>query len=348
MPCPVVIVGVMPEHFEFPNIQKLWIPMQPIVSRDARNIRGLFTFARLAPGMTIDQADAEMDGIAARLASQYPDTNENYSGLVKPLREEFIPPDVTRVIWLMMAAATLVLFIACSNVANLQLARASARRREISVRTALGAQRGRIIRQLLTESVVLSLLSLPIGIILAQVGTRLIASAVPRDQVPYYITWEVDWRVLAFTVAVAVATAVLFGLFPALQASRGDLHGDLKEGTRGNSVRRSLLRSSLVVVQVALALVVADRRSAVRAHVCQPRLLRCRVRYEAAHDDAVLSAWRGIRGEGRESPARPGHRRARRGAAWHPRRVCLEPRAREWRRWRRQCDHRRQAERAGS
>jgi putative ABC transport system permease protein len=123
------------------------------------------------------------------------------------------------------------------------------------VRTALGAQRGRIIGQLLTESVVLSLLSLPIGVILAEVGTRLISSAVPTDQVPYYIRWVVDWRALAFTVGASVTTAVLFGLFPALQASRGDLHGDLKEGTRGNSVRRSLLRSSLVVVQVALALV---------------------------------------------------------------------------------------------
>ena len=252
---PSVIVGVMPEHFEFPFNQKIWIPIQPIVSKDARNIRGLFTFARLAPGVTMEQGAAELNGIAARLAKQYPETNENYTGLVKTLRAEFIPPEVTRVIWLMMAAATLVLFIACSNVANLQLARASARRREISVRTALGAQRSRIIGQLLTESVVLSLLSLPIGILLAEVGTRLISSAVPTDQVPYYIRWVVDWRALAFTVAIAIGTAVLFGLFPALQASRGDLHGDLKEGTRGNSVRRSLLRSSLVVVQVALALV---------------------------------------------------------------------------------------------
>ena len=171
------------------------------------------------------------------------------------LRERFIPPDVTLVIWLMMAGVTLVLLIACSNVANLMLARASARRREIAVRTAIGAARGRIVRQLLTEAVVLSLTAVPLGILLAEVGTRMIAAYMPPDQVPYYIHWEMDWRSLGYAVAIAVATAVAFGLFPALQMTRGNLHESLKEGTRGNSARRSLLRSSLVVVQVALALV---------------------------------------------------------------------------------------------
>ena len=155
----------------------------------------------------------------------------------------------------MMAGVTLVLFIACSNVANLLLARAAARRREISVRTALGAGRGRIVRQLLTESVVLGLISVPLGIVLAEVGTRLIAAGIPPDQVPYYVRWEMDWRSVAYTVVIAATTALVFGLFPALQASRGNLHETLKEGTRGNSVARSLLRSSLVVVQVAFALV---------------------------------------------------------------------------------------------
>ena len=155
----------------------------------------------------------------------------------------------------MMAGVTLVLFIACSNVANLLLARAAGRRREISVRTALGAGRGRIVRQLLTESVVLGLLSVPLGIALAAVGTRLIASGMPPDQVPYYVRWELDWRSVAYTVFVAAATALVFGLFPALQVSRGNLHDSLKEGTRGNTVGRSFLRSSLVVLQVAFALV---------------------------------------------------------------------------------------------
>src|SRR5205085_8383441 len=134
------------------------------------------------------------------------------------------------VIYAMMAGVTLVLFIACSNVANLLIARATGRRREIAVRAALGAGRGRIVRQLLTESVVLALAAVPLGILLAEAGTRLIAADLPPDQVPYYVKWSVDARAFAYTVVVAAATALLFGLFPALQVSRGNLHDGLKEG----------------------------------------------------------------------------------------------------------------------
>jgi len=252
---PTVIIGVMPEHFEFPNRNKLWIPMAPTASKEARNVRSVFTFARLDPGVTQAQVETEIESLAARLAAAHPDTNKDWTSRVFTLGERFIPPDVTLVIWLMMGAATLVLLVACSNVANLLIARASARRREITVRSALGAGRGRIIRQLLTESIVLSLFSVPLGMLLAQFGTRAIASALPPDQVPYYVTWTIDARSLAYTVAIAVLTAVLFGLLPAMQATRRNLHETLKEGTRGNSVRRSLVRSSLVVVQVTLALV---------------------------------------------------------------------------------------------
>jgi len=252
---PTVIVGVMPHGFEFPNSQKLWIPLAPVAASDPRTARNLFTMARLRPGVSIDLARADTAAIATRLAQQYPGDDEHWDLQLLTLRERFIPPDVTLVIWLMMAGVTLVLLIACSNVANLLLARASVRRREISVRTALGAARGRIIRQLLTEAVVLSLASVPFGVLLAEIGTRLIFGAMPLDQVPYYIRWEIDWRSLLYAVVVAVTTAVIFGVFPALQITRGNLHESLKEGTRGNSARRSLLRSTLVVVQVSLALV---------------------------------------------------------------------------------------------
>jgi putative ABC transport system permease protein len=252
---PAVIVGVMPPRFQFPENQKLWMPVTPVVNREPRGSRSLLLFGRLKPGVTDEQADAELKGITGRLARQYPDSNKDWEGSLRTLRDEFLPPDVTRVIWLMMAGVTLVLFIACSNVANLQLARAAVRRREISVRAALGAERKRIVTQLLTESVVLALVSVPLGMLLAQLGSRAIFDMMPADQVPYYITWQVDWRSFAFSIAVAVSTAVLFGLAPALQASRGDLHSDLKDGTRGNSVRSSPLRSALVVAQLSLAAV---------------------------------------------------------------------------------------------
>ncbi len=252
---PHVVIGVMPAGFAFPNNQRLWIPLAPVVSQDPRGTRGLFSFARMKPGVTIERARQDLDAIAGRLAVQYPLTNEGWTSQLRTLREAFLPDEVPLVLYLMMAGVTLVLFIACSNVANLLLARAAARRREISVRTALGAGRGRIVRQLLTESVVLGLISVPFGIVLAEVGTRLIAAGIPPDQVPYYVRWELDWRSVAYTVLIAATTALVFGLFPALQASRGNLHETLKEGTRGNSVAGSLLRSSLVVVQVAFALV---------------------------------------------------------------------------------------------
>ena len=252
---PHIVVGVMPQGFAFPNNQKLWVPLVPLVAKDLRTFRGLFAFGRLKPGVTMDRARQELDAIAGRLATQYPTTNEGWVSHLRTLREAFLPREVPLVLALMMAGVTLVLFIACSNVANLLLARAAGRRREISVRAALGAGRGRIVRQLVTESLVLGLLSVPLGILLAVVGTRLIASGIPPDQVPYYVHWEVDWRAVIYTVMIAAGTAVVFGLFPALQISRGNLHDTLKEGTRGNTVTKSFLRSTLVVAQIAFALV---------------------------------------------------------------------------------------------
>ena len=252
---PHLVVGIMPHGFAFPNNQRLWVPLVPLVAKDRRDFRGLFAFGRLKPGITMAQARQDLDAIAARLASQYPGTNDGWASRLRTLRDAFLPSDVPLVLLLMMAGVTLVLFIACSNVANLLLARAAGRRREISVRAALGAGRGRIVRQLLTESLVLGLLSVPLGILLAAAGTRLIASAIPPDQVPYYVHWEIDWRSVLYTVVIAAGTAVVFGLFPALQISRGNLHETLKEGTRGNSVAKSFLRSSLVVAQIAFALV---------------------------------------------------------------------------------------------
>jgi putative ABC transport system permease protein len=252
---PHEIVGIMPKGFKFPDNRQLWVPLTPLAHREARDDRSLRVYGRLAPGATLAQAADDVRAVTARLAADYPSSNDGWQGQVMDLRTEHIPPDVSLVIWLMMGAATLVLFIACSNAANLLLARATVRRREISVRAALGAGRGRIVRQLLTESAVFGLLSVPLGLAIAWAGTQLLTASMPPDQVPYYVTWRVDWRAIVYAVVVAVGTAVVFGLVPAWHATRGTLHDDLKEGTRGNSGVRSLARNTLVIAQVSLAIV---------------------------------------------------------------------------------------------
>src|SRR5688572_24311187 len=171
---PHTISGVMPPDFGLPENQRLWTALEPDTQNDARDLRYLFTFGRLRPDVSHERALADLQAVAGRLAREYPDTNEDVRARLEALREVFIPPDVTLILGLMMGGVTLVLFIACSNVANLLLARAARRRRELAVRVAIGAGRGRIIRQLLTESVVLALASVPLGLLLAIFGTRLI------------------------------------------------------------------------------------------------------------------------------------------------------------------------------
>jgi putative ABC transport system permease protein len=252
---PYEVVGVMPPGFAFPENQRLWVPLAARTNLEVRDSRFLFTFGRIKPGATQEQAGGELKAIGARLARDYPATNKGWGPRIRTLRETFIPDDVTLVLGLMMAGVTLVLFIACSNVANLLLARAAARRRELAVRVALGAGRWRIIRQLLTEGLVLSLASVPFGLMLAVGLTRLIFAQIPPGDIPYYITWNVDARSMIYSIAIAVSTALLFGLVPALQTTRREMQESLKDGARGNSGSRARVRNALVVSQVALALV---------------------------------------------------------------------------------------------
>ena len=254
---PHTVAGVMPVGFSFPETQKIWIPLGPIVHNEPRTARGLFTFGRLKPGVDISQAREELRSISAQLEKEYPTTNEGWITTARPLTDEFIPDDVRLILWTMMGAVTLVLLIACANVANLMMARSSGRQREFCVRAALGAGRAQLIRQLLVECVILGLASAPLGLAIAYFGVFLLDNAIPAGQVPYYIHWDVSPRVIAYTIAISAAAGLVFGLAPALQAGRLNLQEALRDGARGSgqSGRRARVRNALVVLEVAMALV---------------------------------------------------------------------------------------------
>nr|MDQ3313868.1 ABC transporter permease [Verrucomicrobiota bacterium] len=260
------IIGVMPAGFQFP-IQADPLDFYVTFAEDAvtadnstpqtaqRGNHSLESIARLKPGVTIDQAQADLATIAANLQKQYPDSNTNFDVAFKPLREDLIG-DVRTALYVLFGAVICVLLIANANVANLLLARASVRGKEMALRAALGASRSRIIRQLLTESGLLSALGGAFGLLIAKCGTDALIKAVPQN-IPRIATIELDALVLAFTIVVSLATGVIFGLVPAWQASRVDLNTSLKAGSRtgGGGERKGRLRNGLVMAEVALALV---------------------------------------------------------------------------------------------
>lgn len=254
---PYTVVGVMPPRFKFPQESELWIPIAGLAQNDKRQWRNFDVFARLKPNVNLQQASSELDGLSRRLNEQY-GIKDGWVGMAQPIREELIPDDVTLVVLAMMGAVTLVLLVACANVANLMLARGSARAREIAIRTAIGAGRSAIVRQLLVESLLLALIGAVLAIPLAQLGLNLLDAAMPpEDPIPYYIDWRLDYRTLIYTFGLAMVTGVIFGLTPALQSTSGKLYGALKEGGRGSGsgVRRNRLRAALVVAEVALSVV---------------------------------------------------------------------------------------------
>jgi putative ABC transport system permease protein len=259
---PNTIVGVMPPNFGW-HIRRgtqaskpadIWIPWQ--IPNELRQRRGRFAsaVARLKPGIPMDQARREMDTIGARLAQQYPEFNTKWGVNVIPLRTQ-VTGEIRRPLLILLGAVGFVLLIACANVANLLLARASARRKEIAVRAGLGANRWRITRQLLTESVMLSLLGGLLGVLVAWWGTKALVSLSPPALIDLKSV-TVSLPVLAFTFGLSVLTGIVFGLVPALEATRFDLHDSLKQGGKNiGSPGGHRLRNVFVVTQVALALV---------------------------------------------------------------------------------------------
>ncbi|HXI90675.1 MAG TPA: ABC transporter permease, partial [Blastocatellia bacterium] len=249
------IIGIMPPSFQFPDRDiDLWTPIAFTAAQAQQHgSHYVAVIGRLKPGVTTEQARTEMSGIAARLAEQYPNSNAGWSTIVVPM-QQFEVRDIKPALLVLLGAVALVLLIACANVANLLLARSTARQKEIAIRTALGASRSRVVRQLLTESVLLAVVGGGAGLLLAAWGTRSLLALAPED-LPRVKDVALDGRVLGFTLLVTLITGIVFGLVPALQASRPNLNETLKEGGRGTTGGHHRIRSSLVITEVALALV---------------------------------------------------------------------------------------------
>jgi predicted permease len=254
------IAGVIPTSFGYHSgnfhPSDVYIPIgqwNDSTFRDRRAGMGMDAVGRLKPGVTLEQARADMNLVSQNLAQAYPDSNKGVGASVKPLKEDVVG-DIRPYLLVLLAAVGFVLLIACVNVANLLLARASSRGRELAIRTALGATHARVIRQLLTESVMLSFAGGALGVMLAALGTGAALKALP-EALPRAEEVHMDPRVLIFTLGISLFTGILFGLVPALKTLRPDLQETLKEGGRGGSGTRHRTQSVFVAVELGLALV---------------------------------------------------------------------------------------------
>ena len=257
------VIGVMPPEFEYPvgttRPTELWVPYVVPPDERVRNPKSfsiyLQTIARLKPGVTIEQAQAQMDQIAAALEQAHPEWNKDSRIGVRPLIDHLVGARTKSWMLMLLGAVGIVLLIACANVANLLLARASAREREVGIRAALGAGRWRLVRQLMVESLVLSTAGTLLALVLAWWAVQVLKGSMPEG-VPRVAAIAVDLRVLAAAAGLSILTGILFGTVPALQASKPDLTNALKDGARGSAgAGRQRLRSALVVAEVALAVV---------------------------------------------------------------------------------------------
>jgi putative ABC transport system permease protein len=251
---PRTVVGVMPPGFKFPEVSELWVPLALTTKLFTRTDHGLSAIARLRDGVSLTQAQAEMNNIAANVEAQNPITNEGLGIIITSMHKN-LSGDYREGLLILLSVVGCVLLVACVNVANLMLARASARHKEWALRAALGASRWRIMRQLLVESLLLAAVGGALGLAFSVWALNLLLKAIPI-KLPFWMNFGLDLRVLGFTAAVTLLTGLVFGAAPALQTSRVDLNETLKEGGRGTlTSARGYSRSLLVVTEIALSLV---------------------------------------------------------------------------------------------
>jgi predicted permease len=250
------IVGVFPGRLPIFSASDIYTPIgqwDDPTFRDRRISMGTNSIGRLKPGVTFAHARADLDSVAQNLAAAYPDADKGTGITLVPLKTDVVG-NVRGILLVLLGAVTFVLLIACANVANLLLARSTGRSREFAIRSAIGASPGRVIRQLLTESVLLGVAGGALGLLLAKWGIRAILAALP-DALPRADEINMDWHVLLFTAGISILTGIVFGLAPAFKALQSNMHETLKEGGRGGSGTRHRAQSVFVIVEVAMALV---------------------------------------------------------------------------------------------